>query len=140
TLNPRYGAVGMLAFPYYILFELLGPLIEVAGYTAVITSAALGTLSPVFFAAFFTVALLTGIFLSGSALALEELSFRRYQGETDGIRVVLAALAENLGYRQLVMVWRTLAFVDLARRRRGWGEMPRRGIGYAPTGGASKGR
>jgi cellulose synthase/poly-beta-1,6-N-acetylglucosamine synthase-like glycosyltransferase len=140
TLNPRYGAVGMLAFPYYILFELLGPLIEVAGYTAVITSAALGTLSPVFFAAFFTVALLTGIFLSGSALALEELSFRRYQGETDGIRIVLAALAENLGYRQLVMVWRALAFVDLARRRRGWGEMRRRGIGYAPAGGAPKGR
>jgi hypothetical protein len=53
---------------------------------------------------------------------------------------LLAALAENLGYRQLVMVWRTLAFVDLARRRRGWGEMRRRGIGYAPTGGASKGR
>ena len=140
TLNPRYGAVGMLAFPYYILFELLGPLIEVAGYAAVITSAALGGLSPVFFVAFFTVALLTGIFLSGSALALEEISFRRYQGETDGIRIVLAAVAENLGYRQLVAVWRALAFVDLARRRREWGTHRRRGMGYTPAGGASKGR
>lgn len=140
TFNPRYGVVGMLAFPYYILFELLGPLIEVAGYAAVITSAALGSLSPLFFAAFFTVALLTGIFLSGSALTLEELSFRRYEGDADGMRIVLAALAENLGYRQLLMVWRTLAFVDLARRRRGWGEMRRRGLGYTPAGGASKGR
>jgi cellulose synthase/poly-beta-1,6-N-acetylglucosamine synthase-like glycosyltransferase len=140
TFNPRYGAVGMLAFPYYILFELLGPLIEVTGYAAVIASAALGALSPLFFAAFFAVALLTGIFLSGSALALEELSFRRYQGETDGIRIVLAALTENLGYRQLVMVWRALAFVDLARRRRDWGAHRRRGLGYAPVGGASKGR
>lgn len=104
TFNPRYGVVGMLAFPYYILFELLGPLIEVAGYAAVITSAALGSLSPLFFAAFFTVALLTGIFLSGSALTLEELSFRRYEGDADGMRIVLAALAENLGYRQLLMV------------------------------------
>ena len=130
----------MVAFPYYIVFELLGPLIEVAGYASVITAASLGALSPLFFAAFFTVALLTGIFLSGSALALEELSFRRYEGDTDGMRIVLAALVENLGYRQLVMVWRTLAFVDLARRRRGWGEMPRRGLGYAPVGGASKGR
>ncbi|MEX2103472.1 MAG: glycosyltransferase family 2 protein, partial [Gaiellaceae bacterium] len=139
TFNPRYGVVGMVAFPYYIIFELLGPLIEVAGYTAVITSAVLGSLSPLFFAAFFTVALLTGIFLSGSTLALEELSFRRYEGETDGMRIVLAALTENLGYRQLLMVWRTLAFVDMARRRKGWGEMRRRGLGYSPVGGASKG-
>jgi cellulose synthase/poly-beta-1,6-N-acetylglucosamine synthase-like glycosyltransferase len=140
TFNPRYGMVGMVAFPYYIVFELLGPLIEVTGYAAVITAAGLGALSPLFLAAFFTVALLTGIFLSGSALALEELSFRRYEGETDGTRIVLAAFAENLGYRQLVMVWRALAFVDLARRRRDWGAHRRRGLGYAPVGGASKGR
>jgi hypothetical protein len=106
----------------------------------VITAAGLGALSPLFLAAFFAVALLTGIFLSGSALALEELSFRRYEGETDGMRIVLAAFAENLGYRQLVMVWRALAFVDLARRRRDWGAHRRRGLGYAPVGGASKGR
>jgi cellulose synthase/poly-beta-1,6-N-acetylglucosamine synthase-like glycosyltransferase len=31
-LNPRYGSVGLLGFPFYVMFEALGPLIETAGY------------------------------------------------------------------------------------------------------------
>ena len=31
-LNPRYGIVGLLALPYYVLFEALGPMIEISGY------------------------------------------------------------------------------------------------------------
>jgi hypothetical protein len=42
------------------------------------------------------------------------------------------AAVENLGYRQLTDVWRGLAFWDLARRRRSWGEMTRRGFQTAP--------
>jgi len=36
---------------------------------------------------------------------------------------------ENLGYRQLNDLWRMIAFVDLARRKQGWGAQKRRGIG-----------
>ena len=35
---------------------------------------------------------------------------------------------ENLGYRQLSDVWRGLAFWDMLRRKRAWGEMTRRGF------------
>ena len=54
--------------------------------------------------------------------------------------MLTAAVFENLGYRQLQSVWRTLALVDLARGRRDWGEMRRRGLGYAPAGESSGGR
>jgi hypothetical protein len=50
------------------------------------------------------------------------------------------ALAENLGYRQLVTAWRVLGLVGVARRRREWGEMRRRGLGYAPARGEPRGR
>jgi hypothetical protein len=46
--------------------------------------------------------------------------------------MIAYAIFENLGYRQLVALWRVVAFWDLARRRTGWGTMPRRGLGYVP--------
>jgi hypothetical protein len=38
---------------------------------------------------------------------------------------------ENFGYRQLVALWRVLALLDLFRKRT-WGQMRRRGLGYRP--------
>jgi cellulose synthase/poly-beta-1,6-N-acetylglucosamine synthase-like glycosyltransferase len=136
--NPRYGAVGLVAFPYFVVFELLGPFIELLAYAIVIASASLGVLSLGFLLAFFAASVLVGFFLSLSALALEEFNFRRYVRSRQVGRLLVAAMVEELGYRQLLALWRTLALVDLARGRRGWGEMPRRGLGYAagkPSGG-----
>ena len=137
--NPRYGAVGLVAFPYFIVFELLGPVVELLGYAVVIASAALGALSLAFLAAFFAAAVLVGFFLSLSALALEEFSFRRYVRGREVGRLLIAAVIENFGYRQLIALWRTRALFDIGRGRH-WGEMQRRGLGYAPTGEPSGGR
>ena len=44
--NPRYGFLGLFAFPYFVLFEMLGPLVEYLGsglwYTRASSVAALG--------------------------------------------------------------------------------------------------
>jgi cellulose synthase/poly-beta-1,6-N-acetylglucosamine synthase-like glycosyltransferase len=140
AFNPRFGVLGTVAAPYFLFFELLGPLIELAGYGSVLAAAIVGSLSGTFFVAFLVMAVLVGIFLSASALMLEEFSFRRYNNEADAARMVVVAVFENLGYRQLVTVWRALALFDLVRRRRGWGEMRRRGLGYVPAGGRATGR
>jgi cellulose synthase/poly-beta-1,6-N-acetylglucosamine synthase-like glycosyltransferase len=138
TLNPRYGVFGLLAVPSFFLIELVGPVIELIGYPAVIAGAALGYLSVTFLVAFAVVAVLVGAVLSVSALALEEFNFRRYQRGREAARLVAMSFAENLGYRQVTTIWRVLGLVDVARRRRSWGEMQRRGLGYAPV--RSRGR
>jgi hypothetical protein len=76
---------------------------------------------------------LLGQLLSISALALEEFSFRRHPHGREILRMLGYAAVENLGYRQLSDIWRGMAFWDLARRRRSWGEMTRRGFQTAPT-------
>ena len=113
---------------------------EVLGYATVIAAAATGVLPPTFMLAFLTLAVLVGVLLSVPALALEEFSFRRYPRNRDVLRPLAFALVENLGYRQLLAVVRLLAFVDLARGRHQWGEMQRRGIGYALSGASIGGR
>jgi cellulose synthase/poly-beta-1,6-N-acetylglucosamine synthase-like glycosyltransferase len=131
--NPRYGVLGLLAFPYFVVFELLGPVIEIVGPVFTIVFWATGRLSTLFLVAFLVVSVLLGILLSIAALALEEFSFRRHPRASEVARLVAYAVVENLGYRQLNDLWRGLAFVDLARRRQAWGAQRRRGIGRAVT-------
>src|SRR5262245_15712055 len=40
--NPRYGAVGLFAMPYYLIFEMLGPAMEFTGFFVTIAALGLG--------------------------------------------------------------------------------------------------
>jgi cellulose synthase/poly-beta-1,6-N-acetylglucosamine synthase-like glycosyltransferase len=126
--NPRYGVLGLVAFPYFVLFELVGPAIEALGLPAVVAAYAVGGISLQFVGAFLLVSILLGVLLSVSALALEELSFRRHTRNRDVGRMLLFAVLENFGYRQLADMWRLLGLVDVVRRKRAWGDMRRRGL------------
>jgi cellulose synthase/poly-beta-1,6-N-acetylglucosamine synthase-like glycosyltransferase len=127
--NPRYGRIGVLAVPYYVLFEALGPFLEIAGFVAVVLGAATGVLPLPVLALFFGVAVSNGFLLSFLALLLEERAFRRYPSWRCLRRLVVAAVVENLGYRQLMTLVRVRAWWTLLRGSGGWGAMPRAGFG-----------
>lgn len=124
--HPRAGAIGWFAFPFFVLFELLGPAIEVLGYGAMLVGLAFGLISWQAFQTFLFVALNFGILLSVTALLLEEMSFRLYPRPWHLVRLFAAAVLENFGYRQLVSLWR---FQGLLRwclgTRQQWGQMTR---------------
>lgn len=126
--NPRYGTLGLIAFPHAFFFEMLGPLIEVLGYAAILVSFLLGILNFQFFLLFFAIAVLYGVFLSIAAVLLEEISFRRYPGWIDLAKLIVFAMLENFGYRQMLALFKLKALFDVLRRRRGWGEMDREGF------------
>jgi cellulose synthase/poly-beta-1,6-N-acetylglucosamine synthase-like glycosyltransferase len=132
--NPRYGVLGCLALPYNWLFEVLGPFVELAGYLAVIAGAATGILDLRYLGLFFLLAVGCGMALSISAILLEETRLHRYRSPGDVTRLLLAALAENLGYRQLTAVWRVWATVDYLRGAGGWGHIERRRLATDETG------
>jgi len=124
----RYGVVGWLGLPSYWIFELLGPVIELAGYVAFGVAAVLGVLSVVHAILFLALAIFLGSALSVASIALEEMSFRRYRRFTDLVDLLLIGLVENFGYRQLSAYWRLRGIVDAVRRRGSWGDMSRRGF------------
>lgn len=53
--------------------------------------------------------------------------------------MMVSAVFENLGYRQLVTVWRVLGLIDVSRGRRDWGTMQRRGLDRGAAASASSG-
>jgi cellulose synthase/poly-beta-1,6-N-acetylglucosamine synthase-like glycosyltransferase len=129
--NPAYGRVGLLALPYYVAFEALGPLIELAGLVVAVPALALGLLDWRVAELLFLVVILYGTLISVAAVLLEELSLRRYLRLSDVLKLIAAALLENFGYRQMTMWWRLRGVVDFCRGRKDWGVMTRKGLSTA---------
>jgi cellulose synthase/poly-beta-1,6-N-acetylglucosamine synthase-like glycosyltransferase len=125
--NPRYRAVGVLSMPSALVFEVLGPVIETAGYVVSVLAFALGFISLQAFVAFLVLAFLYGLFLSFAAVVLEDAAFGRHPRWRDIGRVLAYGVAENLGYRQLTNLWKIEAFHSLWRGG-GWGTMERKGL------------
>ncbi|MHA6793627.1 hypothetical protein ACVGVM_08945 [Pseudonocardia bannensis] len=86
---------------------------------------------------FLLVAVGYGLVLSLAALAVEEFSFHRYRRPRDLMTAFAAAVAENLGHRQLTALWPVRGIRDAVRGGKAtWGEMTRVGFGTTPDHGA----
>jgi hypothetical protein len=83
------GHLSWLAIPFYVLFELLGPVIEALGLVVLLTGAAFGLIAWPEAAVFLLLALLYA-----------------------------AAFLENFGYRQLTVWWRLKGFFRWVTGRR----------------------
>ncbi|MBI2461577.1 MAG: glycosyltransferase family 2 protein [Candidatus Rokubacteria bacterium] len=117
--NPAFGRMGLFVAPYYLLFEVFGPVIEVFGYAAVLLALGLSLLSFEFFALYVLLAIFYGVFLSIIGVFLEEITYRRYPTWEHLFRLLTYALIENFGYRQLNSLWRFEAtFLYIFGRRR----------------------
>lgn len=120
-LNPRYGRMGMIVYPYLYFLEMLGPLVEFAGYFAIVFAIAAGISSPTWLLGFACLALVFGVAVSVAAVALEELCFRRYPRFTDLVKLFGIAVIENIGHRQVVTFWRVYGFITYLKGKKGWG-------------------
>jgi cellulose synthase/poly-beta-1,6-N-acetylglucosamine synthase-like glycosyltransferase len=125
-LNPAYGTVGMLAMPYYLFFEILGPFMEVFSYLVVFVGFGLGVLEVETMMLFLLLAVGYTTFLNLAALVIEELHYQTYTA-SEMLRLVIVGFADNLGYRQLTMLIRVVATFDWLRGTKAWGEMSRSG-------------
>ena len=131
-LRPRYGRIGMVALPYYWLFELLAPLLEAFGIIVVPVALLLGVINIPFALMFLLLAYGYAIFVTLCALAVEEWAFHRHERWRDLAMIVLASVVENVGYRQLTVVWRLEGWwASLRNKKQVWGVMTRSGFDEA---------
>lgn len=126
--NPRYGFLGLFAFPYFVLFEMLGPLVELTGYFLTVIGFCLGLFHWKTAMLFFLAAVLYGMVLSIASVVLEELTTRRYPGVWNLVGLMVAGAVENFGFRQALTVWRAQAFIGVLRGNKNWGKMERKGF------------
>ncbi|GAC1556263.1 MAG: glycosyltransferase [Myxococcales bacterium] len=127
-LNPRYGRLGMIAVPYFWIFEALSPVVEVLGYLFMPVSFLLGYLFPEFAFLFLLLAVLYGMLLSQLAAGIEMLLLSRYDRFRDRVLLFVTGFVEFLGYRQLITWERFIATFQVRAKHGKWGAMTRQGI------------
>ena len=105
----------MFALPYVVLFEVLGPIVELSGYVVGPLGMFVGVVDWKLAVLFLAVSVVYGTLLSMFSVIFEQITVRRYPGVRDLVILLLAGLVENLGFRQRLMTCRTVALIDLLR-------------------------
>jgi cellulose synthase/poly-beta-1,6-N-acetylglucosamine synthase-like glycosyltransferase len=131
--NPRYGRVGAIGMGHVLLFDVVGPIIELIGYVLMPLMWLLGILSFDYLLAYLALTFAMGVAVSVGSLAVEEAELRRFPKAGDLVTLALAAVLENFGYRQLNSLWRLRGLWQFLRGVQSWGEMSRRGFRAAPA-------
>jgi len=122
----RRGCAGWVAFPFALLFEGVSPLVEACGYVLFFVAYLGGYVDFGFALAFLTATIGLGVLLSASSLLLDEMSFHAYPKTRHIFLLLLAAVAENVGYRQMNAAWRLWGTVRwMVGAKPAWGNMTR---------------
>lgn len=126
--NPRYRHIGLLVLPFFLFFELLGPLMLLASYAylAAFLFFSAGNIS--FILLFFTVSILYGMVVSLTSVLSEEVTFNTYTSYRDIFQLTAYSFIENLGYRQIHSWWQIKGLFDFLKGSKSWGKMVRKGF------------
>jgi cellulose synthase/poly-beta-1,6-N-acetylglucosamine synthase-like glycosyltransferase len=116
----EYGIVGWLSFPFHSYVEGLGAAVEFLGYLLIPLGIFLGMVPSALLVVFILLGFIYGGFLSVGAVLLEELTYRRYPRFRDLLTLLVFAVLENIGYRQLVLYYRFQGVLKFLAGSRRW--------------------
>lgn len=127
--NPSYKHIGLFVMPFFLLFELVGPLVQIASYlylAIIILVPSLFNLP--FVLLFFGISIIYGMIISLISVLAEEVAFKTYSDFRDILVLCCYSFIENLGYRQLHAWWQLMGLVDFFKGKKEWGKMIRTGF------------
>ena len=138
--NPKYGRIGMFVLPFFLIFELIGPIITILSYVYVALLILIPGYSDItFITLFFVVSILYGMIVSLISVLAEEIAFKTYNSTKDILILAAYSFIENLGYRQLHAFWQVSGIIDFIKGNTSWGSMKREGFKVHPESGSGSG-
>jgi cellulose synthase/poly-beta-1,6-N-acetylglucosamine synthase-like glycosyltransferase len=129
TLNPKYGRIGFIAFPYFWLFEAFGALVEFAGYAYIIVALLTGTLNTEFALLLLLTFVVYGSIFSMLSLMIESWTTHNNARPKSIFKLVLLSLSETFWYRPMMIIFRMEGMVRFILKKQEWGNMERKGLG-----------
>lgn len=130
-LNPRYGLLGMISYPYWFFFEMCAPIVELGGFTYFLLMSLFGLTNWIFFFGYLLCVISLGYLYSAYAILMEVVTFNQYNRRVDVMKLLLTALLEPFYFHPFV-VWSSVrGYVDYLRKKNHWGVMTREGFNVA---------
>jgi poly-beta-1,6-N-acetyl-D-glucosamine synthase len=126
-LNPKYGRLGVLGYPYWFFIEWLSPLIAFAGMLYTIFLAFAGQLNLPFFILLFIFVYTFAVSLSVWAVLFEEITFHKYTKKRDVLRLLASSLVEPFFY-PVHAFFAVKGNLEALRGKKGWGTATRSGF------------
>jgi poly-beta-1,6-N-acetyl-D-glucosamine synthase len=129
-LNPKYGRIGTISFPYWLLFEWLAPIIEFIGIIYFVTMIFLGMVNLNYVLLFMFLVFSFSLSYSSFAVFYEKLTFAKYSGYKFLLKVVVIALTEMIIFHPLNLFFSLSGNFDyfIRGKKKGWGKMVRKGF------------
>ncbi|GAA0877072.1 glycosyltransferase [Algoriphagus jejuensis] len=127
-LNPKYGILGMLSYPFWSVFEKSAPILETAGivYTAILL--VIGDFSTVYFVALLLMMYLLSLLVSSFSVLYEQIAFNRYKDKNDLRKLIWIIITEPFVIHPKVVFWGLMGHIDFIKGKGGWGSMIRTGF------------
>jgi|AntRauTorckE6833_2_1112554.scaffolds.fasta_scaffold18720_2 cellulose synthase/poly-beta-1,6-N-acetylglucosamine synthase-like glycosyltransferase len=127
--NPTYGRIGLLVMPFFLIFELIGPIIILLSYLYLgVLFFIPGYTSISFIVLFFAVSVIYGMVVSLISVLAEEIAYKTYSSTKDILILTAYSFIENMGYRQIHSYWQVLGIIDFIKGNKSWGKMERKGF------------
>ena len=126
--NRKYGKLGMLGYPYWLMFEYLAPIVEFLGILWFILLVIAGRLNWPFFLLLLGFVYFFAVSLSIWSVLFEEITFHKYEKRRDVLKLIGTAFLEPLFYHPIVMLMSIKGNIDKLLKRNTWGKMERKGF------------
>lgn len=127
--NKKYKSLGMLSYPYWLVFERLAPVIEVVGIIYFVILIALNQVRWDYTLAFLVLAYLFTVLFSIVAIFSEELTFHQYKKKGTGFKLLMISLLEPFVLHPFILYAAIRGNFDYYfNKKKKWGEMTRKGM------------
>lgn len=129
-LNPKYGLIGMVSFPNWVVFEWLAPVIEFIGLIYFAILLYMGLVNMYVFITLTIFVLTFSIMYSLFAIFFEAYTYHKYKGVRYLVQTISLLFLEMIIYQPLNMLFSLSGHFDFyfKKNNKKWGVMTRTGF------------
>ncbi|MCF7567015.1 glycosyltransferase family 2 protein [Sabulilitoribacter arenilitoris] len=129
AFNPKYGTFGLISYPYWLIFERLGPIIEVVGLLYFTILIVLKEVKWEYALSFLVLSYIFSVLFSIVAIYSEELTFHQYKKKGAGVKLILLSALEPFILHPFVLYAAVRGNFDyFFKKKKSWGNMVRKGL------------